>query len=509
MTANNEIDLSKCSSDLLKIIPYDFLKRHKIFPLEEQQDRVIVATENLNNFEVIDELRLIFDKPCVLIEYSPAAILTAIDLYYGNREGEASAFLDRISNQENTVSTIEQVSEDEEDLFGVKDSAPVIHFLNLIFKEAVNERVSDIHFEPFEDILQIRYRIDGVLQIRHTPSAEYRSALITRIKVLAKLDIAEHRLPQDGRIKLKIGGKDVDMRVSTVPVINGERIVLRILDRGNVLLDLDCLGMPDVMLSSFRNLLSSSEGIILVTGPTGSGKTTTLYSAVKSLLDRSSNIMTIEDPPEYKLNGISQVAVKPKIGLTFSQGLRHLLRQDPDVLMVGEIRDLETAEIAVQASLTGHLVLSTLHTNDSLAAVPRLTDMGIPSYLLSSTIQGIVAQRLVRKICRECAAERKMTSVEREFFHEREIHCAEDSVYEGKGCEHCFGTGYKFRHGIYELFQPIGDLKSIIATKSSGELLKTRAYEYGFKPLLNHGAELVLEGLTTVHELLRVAKKAE
>ena len=334
--------------------------------------------------------------------YSPKeVILTAINDLYNREHGAASEM----------IANLEDRGEDgrgdaEVEVYDLLDDthhqAPIIKLLNLILTEAIQQGASDIHFEPFEDRLRVRYRIDGVLQNRHSPAQEFQAQLMTRIKVMAKLDIAEHRLPQDGRIKLKMGRREIDFRVSTVPVAGGERIVLRILDKGNVILGLDKIGMLPTVFDEFKRLIAMPEGIILVTGPTGSGKTTTLYSAICEMYNEATNIMTIEDPVEYNLNGIAQIGVQPKIRLTFATGLRHILRQDPDIIMIGEIRDAETAEISIQASLTGHLVLSTLHTNDAPSAITRLVDMDVEPYLLSSTLIGILAQRLVRRICPGC-----------------------------------------------------------------------------------------------------------
>ena len=368
--------------------------------------------------------------------------------------------------------------------------------------EAISQGASDIHFEPNEEGLRVRYRIDGVLHNRHTPSIDYQSQLITRIKVMAKLDIAEHRLPLDGRIKLRMGRREVDFRVSTLPVSGGERVVLRILDRGNVSYGLEQMGMGRELLAIFRSLLALPEGILLVTGPTGSGKTTTLYSALQERCDEATNIMTIEDPVEYQLPSIAQISVHHKINLDFATGLRHILRQDPDVIMVGEIRDLETAEIAIQAALTGHLVLSTLHTNDAPSAITRLVDMGIEPYLLSSSIVGILAQRLVRKICPQC----------KEEFLPSDKECESIGLskplplYRGKGCSHCFDSGYKGRHAIFELLEIDYPIQKQIVKSPDGIELKKIALERGMKTLLDSGRQLVIDGQTTIEEVLRATR---
>ncbi|WP_348663350.1 GspE/PulE family protein [Chlamydia vaughanii] len=488
------------SQELLDALPYVFLKKHYLLPLEERDDRVVIAHAKATSLMAKDEVLMLIKKPVSFVLKDETEILQSLQKIYSNLEGKASDMLLAMKEGE-TVPTSE-----EEDLLESTDAVPVVRFLNLILKEAIEERTSDIHFEPLEDSLRIRYRIDGVLHDRHSPPAHLRSALITRIKVLAKMDIAEHRLPQDGRIKIQIGGQEIDMRVSTVPVIYGERVVLRILDKRNVILDISGLQMPEKLESSFKDIIAVPEGILLVTGPTGSGKTTTLYSVIQHLSGPFTNIMTIEDPPEYKLSGIAQIAVKPKIGLSFARGLRHLLRQDPDVLMVGEIRDQETAEIAIQAALTGHLVVSTLHTNDAISAVPRLLDMGVEPYLLSATIIGVVAQRLVRKICPHCR-EQCTADVQERVFLESMGKDPDSPLYRGKGCSQCFRSGYKGRRGIYEFFHPDTVLRSEIAMNKPYHILREYSEKKGFCPLIEHGIALALSGETTLSEVFRVTKR--
>lgn len=487
-------------------IPYSFVRKNVVLPLEEKGTQTIVAVCDPLNLDALDELRMILDREIEAV-YSPEeAILKAINECYNTQEGAASEFLANLSENGSQKKTS---SEEVEvyDLLETKEEAPIIRLLNLILTEAIQQGASDIHFEPYENDLKVRYRIDGVLQSRHSPPREYQGQLITRIKVLAKLDIAEHRLPQDGRIKLKMGGREIDFRVSTAPISHGERIVLRILDKGNVVLGIDQLGMIPSHVDAFRQLISLSEGIVLVTGPTGSGKTTTLYSALWEIFNEEINIMTIEDPVEYKLKGIAQIAVHPKIGLTFAQGLRHILRQDPDVVMIGEIRDSETAEIAIQAALTGHLVLSTLHTNDAPAAMPRLIDMGIEPYLLSSTVVGVVAQRLVRRVCPNC---RERYTPNEEELHELNLTAEKlngNALYRGRGCGECYGSGYKGRHGIYELMIITPQLRSQIAKNADASELRKLAIGQGMLTLRQHGAHLVRAGITTVAEVLRVSRK--
>jgi general secretion pathway protein E len=489
----------------LRQVPYAFAKRHCIIPIADSGKEVTVAIADPLHLEPIEELRIMFSAQ-VHVVYSPKNVIqAAINHAYNQESGAASQLIATLGEGEDGR------GDSDYEVYDLLDSslqqAPIIRLLNLILIEAIQQGASDIHFEPYEERLRVRYRIDGVLQNRHAPAQEYQAQLITRIKVMAKLDIAEHRLPQDGRIKLRMGGREIDFRVSTVPVAGGERIVLRILDKGNVILGLDKLHMPLELFENFCRLISMPEGILLVTGPTGSGKTTTLYSALSGLNSDEINVMTIEDPVEYNLQGIAQISVRPKINLTFATGLRHILRQDPDIIMIGEIRDVETAEIAIQASLTGHLVLSTLHTNDAPSAITRLVDMGIVPYLLSSSIVGVLAQRLVRRICPEC----------RESYQpeERELRSLglnkEDAamLFRGKGCFACYGSGYRGRQGIYELMMVGNAIKKQIVQSPDAVELRSIALDAGMKSMQSHGCDLVLAGITTVAEVLRVTRGME
>lgn len=499
------LDLSefRISKERLKQVPYSFSKRHVILPVKEEGNVVYVAISDPLNIEPLEELRLMFNSEVKAV-YSPKeTILSAINDLYNREHGAASELIANLAGEEGK-------GEGEVEVYDLLDDthqqAPIVKLLNLILTEAIQQGASDIHFEPFEDRLRVRYRIDGVLQNRHSPAQEFQTQLLTRVKVMSKLDIAEHRLPQDGRIKLKMGRREIDFRVSTVPVAGGERIVLRILDKGNVILGLDKIGMPPVIFSEFKRLIALPEGIVLVTGPTGSGKTTTLYSAICEMYNDETNIMTIEDPVEYNLKGIAQIGVQPKIKLTFATGLRHILRQDPDIIMIGEIRDGETADIAIQSSLTGHLVLSTLHTNDAPSAITRLVDMGVEPYLLSSTVVGVLAQRLVRRICPDCKkpyvpTDRELQSIglDRELLHQGHL-------YQGEGCPICFGSGYKGRHGVYELMVINNALKKQIVKSPDAVEMRRIALETGMAGLLEHGCELVRQGITTVAEVLRVTR---
>lgn len=504
------LDLSRfrLPKEYYKKVTYAFVKKHTVLPIHEDEGTILVAVSDPLNLEPLEELRLILNQEVKAV-YSPKdTILSAIHDCYKHDHGAASQMIANLSSGSD-----EEGRDGEIEVYDLLDDAhqhaPIIKLLNLILIEAIQQGASDIHFEPFENNLRVRYRIDGVLVNRHTPAQEFQQQLLTRIKVMAKLDIAEHRLPQDGRIKLKMGRREIDFRVSTVPVAGGERIVLRILDKGNVILGLDKIGMIPSVLDDFKKLIALPEGIVLVTGPTGSGKTTTLYSAICEMYSDETNIMTIEDPVEYNLNGIAQIGVHHKIKLDFATGLRHILRQDPDIIMIGEIRDLETAEIAIQASLTGHLVLSTLHTNDAPSAITRLVDMGIEPYLLSSCVVGVMAQRLVRKICAECKTTYQPTDRELESIGIRRSDIPDGKLHKGAGCHACFDSGYKGRHGLYELLTVNNALKKQIVNSPDAVEMRHIALKSGMLSLLNHGAELVKQGLTTVAEVLRVTRGYE
>jgi len=488
------------------LMPYSFVKKKGILPLEERNGKVIVAVSNPLDLEAVEEIQLFLGKETVEVLALKSQIEEAIEKSYHQDQEAASDLIASLQNEEDVLDVVEG---EEYDLFDSKAESPVIQILNAILLEAIQQGASDIHFDPLEQGLGVRYRIDGVLQMRHSPPKEYQSQLITRMKVLSRLDIAEQRLPQDGRLKLRMGGRHIDFRVSTVPCVFGERIVLRILDKSNVLLGLDNIGMREEILKEFQSLIKFPEGIVLVTGPTGSGKTTTLYSALSEVNSSEVNIMTIEDPVEYKLQGMAQIGVNTKINLHFSTGLRSILRQDPDIIMIGEIRDKETAEIAIQSSLTGHLVLSTLHTNDAPSALTRLIDMGIEPYLLTSSVIGVLAQRLVRKICPHCKV--AYVPSEREIYDLRLS--LEDVLskqfFKGSGCELCYGSGYKGRHGIYELMILNNALKEQLLKSADANKLQELALSQGMSSLRREGALLVLQGITSSEEVLRVTRGCE
>ncbi len=412
--------------------------------------------------------------------------------------------IDEAANENGDLGSLAAGLNENADLLDTSDDAPIIRLINGLIAEAVRTRASDIHIEPFEDRLSVRLRVDGVMREILTPSRKVAPLLVSRIKVMARLDIAEKRVPQDGRVSLSLGGRAIDVRISTLPARYGERVVMRLLDKQQARLDLDELGMPAAMLQTFRGLLTQPNGIILVTGPTGSGKTTTLYSALTLLNDQSRNILTVEDPIEYGLDGVGQTQVNAKVGMTFAAGLRAILRQDPDIVMVGEIRDQETAQIAVQASLTGHLVLSTVHTNSAAAAVTRLRDMAVEPFLLSSTLSGIVAQRLVRRLCPNCRAPYTPSSRELELL---DLSVAGQHVFHrAGGCDGCGGQGYVGRVGIYELIVIDGELRRLIHDDAREAEIEAYAFRGG-EGLRGQGALLVASGVTSAEEVLRVVRQ--
>ena len=391
------------------------------------------------------------------------------------------------------------------DIMDMANDAPIIRLVNTIIKQAVNDRASDIHIEPYEKDLAVRFRIDGILYQLFSPPKKYQSAIISRIKIMSNLNIAENRLPQDGRIQLKIGGKDIDIRVSIFPTHYGERVVMRLLNKTDMSFDLDSIGFSPENLKTFNSLIQKSHGIILVTGPTGSGKSTTLYSVLVRLNSRDVNILTVEDPIEYQLHGIGQMQVKPKIDLTFASGLRSILRQDPDIVMIGEIRDVETAQIAVQASLTGHRVFSTLHTNDAASGITRLIDMGIEPFLIASSVNAFLAQRLVRRICPHCIESYKPSPKLLSELNLKPGSLKNGKLYRGKGCDHCLGTGFTGRTGIYELLPVTQEIRKLILQHADAASIKDRAVQEGMKTLLMDGLDKAINGHTTVEEVLRVS----
>ncbi len=494
--------------DKIKILPYAYVKKRGVIPLKEEEGILYLAVHDPYDLETPSEVKCITGSHVKEILASKEAIEEAIERCYAERD-DASSVIQGLDPTLGSELVIE--SGEEYDLLAQESDSSIIKIFNTILVEALNSGTSDIHLEPIEKGVQVRYRIDGMLQVRHTLSKDVQVPLATRIKVLAKLDIAEHRLPQDGRIKLRMGGREIDFRVSTVPVVFGERVVLRILDRSQLHLGLQELGIRGEMLAVLRKQIRKNQGILLVTGPTGSGKTTTLYSILSEIRSPEVNIMTIEDPVEFKLEGLAQIGVNPKIDLNFAKGLRHILRQDPDVIMIGEIRDKETAEIAVQASLTGHLVVSTLHTNDAPSAIARLVDMGIEPYLLSSSLIGVLAQRLVRKICTRCKVSYKPKKEEllELAITKEEADEGKILLYRGKGCEHCYQTGYRGREGLYEFMPVTTKVKNQILISADATKLQKIAIDDGMLSLRKEGMLLAISGITSLEEVLRVSRQLD
>jgi general secretion pathway protein E len=486
-------------------IPIQFLKKYKMVPVV-RSDGAYIAVNDPTLFQPIDDLHIILGWDGVETVLAPySAILSAINFAYDLSSDSAEQVIQdmRDEDRDMIISAVEETG----DLLDDTSNAPVIKLVNLMLSQAVKARASDIHIEPYQNRIKIRCRVDGILYDMLSPPKHVQSTLISRIKIMAKLNIAEKRLPQDGRIEIKIGDKNVDIRVSTIPTAFGERVVLRLLDKTNVLLKVSDLGMSEQRLKIFNELITSAHGIILVTGPTGSGKTTTLYAALSSINNPDINIITIEDPVEYQIEGIGQIQVNPKINITFANGLRSIVRQDPDVILVGEIRDLETAEIAIQAALTGHLVFSTLHTNDSASAVTRLIDMGIESFLVTSSVIGILAQRLVRNVCNGCKEEYIPDEESLENIGITPEMSSGKKIYKGKGCQDCLNTGYKGRTGIFEFMILDDAIKSLILKTSDSNAIKKKAVNQGMVTLRQDGALKVLNGITTVEEILRITQK--
>ncbi len=479
-------------------LSYDFLKSKLIFPLRKTDKTLEVIMDDPFDYETISILETLLNLDVIPFLGAESEILDALKKLYGEEQAIDEAGL------------LGEIDEDNiEQLKDLASEAPVIRLVNQMISKAVEMKASDIHVEPFEKILRIRFRIDGVLHDVDNPPRSIAPAVISRIKIMSKLDIAEKRIPQDGRINLRVLGKEIDLRVSTVPTLHGESVVMRILDKGSIkLFDLGKLGFPPDTFKQFETLIKKPHGIILVTGPTGSGKTTTLYAVLNRLNSPEKKIITVEDPVEYQLEGVNQIHVNPQVGLTFASGLRTILRQDPDIILVGEIRDKETAEIAIQASLTGHLVLSTLHTNDACGAVTRLLDMGVEDYLISSTLIGVLAQRLVRVVCKSCRKKIKLTKDHLvDFGIDPERFKDLPDIYTAEGCKECNYTGYVGRMAIFELFMIDESVRRMILEKPDTPKLKGYAKRMGMRTLREDGFLKVIQGVTTPEEVLRVTQE--
>ncbi len=504
------IPIDAAEAELIKKVPINFAKQYRLLPLR-RDDLGQVETAVADPFEIaaLDDLNMLLGAPAAPMLCPPQEIIDAINTIYDRASNETQRLVEDLETTEDLDELAHELEEPRDLLDASDEEAPIVRLVNSLLFRAVKERASDIHIEPQERELIVRFRIDGVLQEVIKPPKRFQASITSRVKIMAGLNIAEKRLPQDGRIRIKIAGKDVDIRVSTVPTSHGERVVMRLLDRSSVLMSLTEIGFSEAQFKTMGSLIQRPHGILLVTGPTGSGKTTTLYACLSRINSPDKNILTVEDPVEYQLRGIGQMQVNPKIQLTFASGLRSFLRQDPDIIMVGEIRDLETAEIAIQASLTGHLVLSTIHTNDASSAVTRLVDMGVEPFLVASSLMGIMAQRLVRLVCNDCREPHAPTDVELAELGLTEAWIKEArhrTIYRSVGCPACSETGYRGRTGIYELMTIDDDIRALVLKNLDANSIKREAVNRGMLTLKEHGAQKVLEGLTTVDEVLRVTR---
>ncbi|MBM3222937.1 MAG: type II secretion system protein GspE [Candidatus Tectomicrobia bacterium] len=494
---------------LMMQVPLPFARQHKLVPIRKHDGVVLVAMSQALSLQPLDDVSALLKAPVEPVLSPEREVLGALNRLYDTGSQSAAKVIQDLDAQ--TLGRLAHDLEGPQDILDHDAEAPIIQLVNLILSQAVRDRASDIHIEPFERSLKVRYRIDGVLHEVLSPPKALQPRITSRLKVMADLNIAETRLPQDGRIAIRVRNREIDIRVSVVPTAFGERLVLRLLDKSGAMLSLEEIGFAEDMLTLYHRLIHRSHGIILVTGPTGSGKTTTLYATLQLLNSAELNIITVEDPIEYQLGGVGQIQVNPKIELTFANGLRSILRQDPDIIMVGEIRDRETAEIAIQASLTGHLVFSTLHTNDAPSAVTRLIDMGVEPFLISSSVLAMMAQRLVRLICPNC---REPFEPDPETLSELGL-TPEDltrhggQFFHGRGCETCRHTGYRGRTAIYELLVLDDPVRNLIMQRANANMIKTTAVQRSMQTLLQNGARKVLAGRTTAEEVLRVTQESE
>lgn len=480
-----------------------FIKESRALPLREDEEQLVLAMVDPLDDYVLNAYQLVTHRTVVARLAVPSELDTAFERLYGS--GKTS--MDQIVGEAQTRDD-DGANEDLQQLKELASEAPIIRLVSLIISHALEARASDIHIEPFENRLIVRYRVDGVMHEVESPPRRFSAAVISRIKIMASLDIAERRLPQDGRIKLRIQGKEIDLRVSTVPIMHGESVVMRILDKSGTALNFATLGFDSAVLERFQDVLMQPHGIVLVTGPTGSGKTTTLYTALDKLNKPDIKILTVEDPVEYQMEGINQIQVKPQIGLTFANALRSIVRQDPDVIMIGEIRDLETAQIAVQSALTGHMVLSTLHTNDAASTINRLLDMGMDDYLLTSTVNGILAQRLVRTLCTHCRqAFPALPEVVEEMQLKRYTEADSVVLWRPVGCEECGGTGYSGRVSIVELLVMSDAVRSLVMRHVTSGEVRQQAIADGMQTMYENGLSKAVAGVTTIEEVLRVTRE--
>lgn len=494
------------SAEILGTLSLSYLRKNRIAPYRADKRSITVAIADPLVYEPVDDIASLFPgKRIHTVLARTEDIDRIITVEYGTAEDEPTEqmFDDLESSDFDMLG--DGTFNETEDILDMANEAPIIRFVNKAITEAVRDRASDIHIEPYERELIVRYRIDGILYKMHTPPKKLQSAITSRIKIMSNLNIAENRLPQDGRIQIKVGQKDIDIRVSIFPTYYGERVVMRLLNKTDMSFDLDTIGFNTHNLDQFKRVLDKPHGVILVTGPTGSGKSTTLYSSLTRLNTDDVNILTVEDPIEYQLHGVGQMQVNTKIGLSFASGLRSILRQDPDIIMVGEIRDLETAEIAVQSALTGHRVFSTIHTNDAASAVTRLIDMGVEPFLISSSVNAFLAQRLVRRICPECKSDYKPTAAELKELSLKASQLVGGKLYKGAGCEACLGTGYTGRTGIYELLTVTPAIRKLVVANVDAAAIKEQAISEGMRTLFDDGIEKAIAGITSVEEVLRVS----
>jgi general secretion pathway protein E/type IV pilus assembly protein PilB len=505
------IDLASEKIDIgaLKCFPIRLIHRFGVFPIRYDGNSLVVATGNPFDVQAMDAVSAASGKSVIPMVAMPGELTRLVKTHLGVGAETVDDLLAIRQQQDSQIEMVDEVEWDQSEASEEAQQASVVGLVNEILVEAIEMRASDIHLEAQGEGIKIRYRIDGVLQRQPTPPQlnRFQASIISRLKIMARLNIAEKRVPQDGRIKLKVSGREVDIRVSIIPMLHGEGIVMRILDKDRMHFSLRGIGMDKDIYGQFRKLISQPHGIVLVTGPTGSGKTTTLYSALNEIKDEKTKIITTEDPIEYQLDGINQIQVQPKVGLTFATSLRSILRHDPDVVLVGEIRDLETAENAVQASLTGHLVFSTLHTNDAAGAFMRLGDMGVEPFLVCSTVEGVMAQRLVRTLCRECREPYTPTAEDvPEDFPMDALMSNGRTIYRSTGCRQCRQTGYRGRMGLYELLTTNDEIRALASERAASNIVKQAARKAGMKTLREDGWYKVCKGQTSVEEVLRVTK---
>ncbi len=490
--------------ELVRLLPISFAKRYKLIPLKREGERVVVVVAPPLDLYVLDEVRSLFG-----CEIEPHLALSHVVMDNINKVYERDKEMTGEMVHHESMGIPESELQEPRDLLEADDEAPIIRFVNSLLFQAVKEKASDIHIECFEKEVVVRFRKDGMLHKVTRVAKKLQSSVISRVKIMAELDIAEKRKPQDGRIRVKVAGRDVDVRISTVPTSHGESIVMRLLDRSSVLLSLEDLGLFGKKLETINSLIHRPHGILLVTGPTGGGKTTTLYAALERINSPDKKIITIEDPVEYQILGINQIQVNTKVNLTFANGLRSILRQDPDIVLVGEIRDRDTADIAIHASLTGHLVFSTLHTNDSASAITRLVDMGIEPFLVASSLVAVIAQRLVRILCMKCKEPYKPVNDELVRIGIDASEVPESGLYRATGCSDCLGTGYAGRSGIFEILVINDDIRNLTLSSADSTSIKRKANEHGMNTLRVDGAEKVLKGQTSIDEVMRVAEESD